>query len=280
MRKYVTEFIGTFFLVLTVGLTVLGGTPLAPLAIGAVAHGHGLHGRPRVRRALQPRRDAGGVAPRQDPFRGARRVYAQSVLRARWPRRSSCTRSSAGRSLRPPPRRRRSPGALTVEVLYTFALALVVLNSAVTAKTKGNSYYGLAIGFTVVVAAFAGGPISGGAFNPAVGVGTDPGARGTQRWVARSPLDLPRRPARRWRARRDRVRAAGAGTAVRGGGPAPGRQESRRVATGRLTPANATGCAGTSLAVTAGIWKPTAASQQRRPLIGLGSARTRTTART
>jgi aquaporin Z len=62
-------------------------------------------------------------------------------------------------------------GALLVEVLYTFALALVVLNSAVAKKTQGNSFYGLAIGFTVVVAAFAGGGISGGAFNPAVGIG-------------------------------------------------------------------------------------------------------------
>ena len=61
--------------------------------------------------------------------------------------------------------------ALLVEFLYTFALALVVLNSAASAKTHGNSFYGLAIGFTVVVGAFAGGPISGGAFNPAVGFG-------------------------------------------------------------------------------------------------------------
>ncbi len=62
-------------------------------------------------------------------------------------------------------------GALLVEFLYTFALAIVVLNSATTEKTNGNSYFGLAIGFTIVVAAFAGGPISGGAFNPAVGFG-------------------------------------------------------------------------------------------------------------
>jgi len=61
--------------------------------------------------------------------------------------------------------------ALLVEILFTFALALVVLNSAVSAKTQGNSFYGLAIGFTIVVAAFAGGSISGGAFNPAVGSG-------------------------------------------------------------------------------------------------------------
>ncbi len=61
--------------------------------------------------------------------------------------------------------------ALLVEVLYTFALCLVVLNVATSEATEGNSYYGLAIGFTIVAAAFAGGPISGGAFNPAVGAG-------------------------------------------------------------------------------------------------------------
>ena len=57
------------------------------------------------------------------------------------------------------------------EALFTFALVYVVLNTATAKATAGNSYFGLAIGFTVVVAAFAGGPISGGAFNPAVGVG-------------------------------------------------------------------------------------------------------------
>jgi len=62
-------------------------------------------------------------------------------------------------------------GALLVEILFTFALALVVLNVAASAKTQGNSFYGLAIGFAIVVGAFAGGPISGGAFNPAVGTG-------------------------------------------------------------------------------------------------------------
>jgi aquaporin Z len=61
--------------------------------------------------------------------------------------------------------------ALLVETLYTFALCLVVLNTACHDRTKGNSFYGLAIGFTIVVAAFAGGGVSGGAFNPAVGVG-------------------------------------------------------------------------------------------------------------
>jgi aquaporin Z len=61
--------------------------------------------------------------------------------------------------------------ALIIEILYTTALVLVVMNVATTPATAGNSFYGLAIGFTVVVGAFAGGPISGGAFNPAVGLG-------------------------------------------------------------------------------------------------------------
>ena len=52
-----------------------------------------------------------------------------------------------------------------------FALALVVLQTATAPETKGNSFYGLAIGFTVAAGAFAGGGISGGAFNPAVGLG-------------------------------------------------------------------------------------------------------------
>jgi len=61
--------------------------------------------------------------------------------------------------------------ALIVETLFTFALVSVVLNTAATKATSGNSYYGLAIWFTVMAAAFAAGGISGGAFNPAVGLG-------------------------------------------------------------------------------------------------------------
>jgi aquaporin Z len=57
-------------------------------------------------------------------------------------------------------------GALLVEALYTFALCLVVLNVATSKKTEGNSYYGLAIGFTIVVAAIAGGGLSGGGHPP------------------------------------------------------------------------------------------------------------------
>jgi aquaporin Z len=63
------------------------------------------------------------------------------------------------------------PAALAAEVAFTTALAIVVLNVAATKETAGNSFYGLAIGMTVAAGAFAVGPISGAAFNPAVGLG-------------------------------------------------------------------------------------------------------------
>jgi aquaporin Z len=60
---------------------------------------------------------------------------------------------------------------LIAEFIFTFALAWVVLHVATARGTDGNSFYGLAIGFTVVVGAFAVGGISGGAFNPAIALG-------------------------------------------------------------------------------------------------------------
>jgi aquaporin Z len=61
--------------------------------------------------------------------------------------------------------------ALLAEFLFTFALVFVVLNVATAKTTEGNSFYGLAIGMTVMTGAFAVGNISGGAFNPAVAIG-------------------------------------------------------------------------------------------------------------
>lgn len=62
-------------------------------------------------------------------------------------------------------------GAFLVEVVFTFLLASMVLHVGATEKTKGNQYYGIAIGFTLLAIAYVGVPISGGAFNPAVGLG-------------------------------------------------------------------------------------------------------------
>jgi len=170
MKKLLTEFIGAFFLVLTIGLTVTGSTPFAPLAIGCSlmvmvymgGHVSGAHYNPAVSLAAMM---AGALSLKD--FVGYVIAQVLGALAA-----AVVVRTATGLTFAPMP----GPGvsgsiALLIEVLFTFALALVVLNSAVSKATKGNSFYGLAIGFTVVVAAFAGGPISGGAFNPAVGIG-------------------------------------------------------------------------------------------------------------
>ncbi|HJS47173.1 MAG TPA: aquaporin [Gemmatimonadales bacterium] len=170
MARYLTEFIGTFFLVLTVGLTVLGGTPLAPLAIGSAlmvmvyAGGHisGGHYNPAVSLAVFLRRKLTAT----DLVGYWLCQLAGGIVAA------ILVKGLAGQTLKVAPGVGVSTGsALLVEFLFTFALALVVLNTAVSERTKGNSHFGLAIGFTVTVGVFAGGAISGGAFNPAVGLG-------------------------------------------------------------------------------------------------------------
>jgi len=76
-----------------------------------------------------------------------------------------------GKTFGAPPHIEAAPArALLVEFLYTFALALVVLNVATAPATTGNSFYGLAIGFTVLAGAYSVGAISSAAFNPAVAV--------------------------------------------------------------------------------------------------------------
>ena len=155
---------------LTIGLTVLDGTPMAPLAIGASlmimvymgGHVSGGHYNPAVSLGVLLR----GKLPASEfvPY-----VVAQvaGALVAGF-----TVNAVLGKTFAPAPGDGvGSLSALLVEILYTFALVIVVLNSAASDKTKGNSFYGLAIGFTIVVAAFAGGPVSGGAFNPAVGLG-------------------------------------------------------------------------------------------------------------
>src|SRR6266550_1048792 len=169
MNRYVTEFIGTFFLVLTIGLTVLGGTPLAPLAIGASlmvmvymgGHVSGAHYNPAVSLGLVLR---GSFAAREYvPYVIAQLLGAIVA--------SLAVYAVFGHAFAPDPAPGQMGRALLVEILYTTALALVVMHVATAPATAGNSFYGLAIGFTVCAGAFAGGPISGGAFNPAVGVG-------------------------------------------------------------------------------------------------------------
>ena len=171
MRTYLTEFIGTFFLVLTIGLTVLQGLELAPLAIGATlmvmvymgGHVSGAHYNPAISFAVFLRGKMKSGAELAG-YIASQLLGAVSAALA--------VRAVLGQTFAPAPGAGvTAASALLVESLFTFALALVVLNSAASARTQGNSFYGLAIGFTIVAGAFAGGGISGGAYNPAVGIG-------------------------------------------------------------------------------------------------------------
>lgn len=172
MRKYVTEFIGTFFLVFTVITAVNtagANSNLAPLGIGAVlmvmifAGGHisGAHYNPAVSIAafVRGRLDASDLVPY---------IVAQLVasvvaaLLGLWMFSDHAAPHWTGKAL---------GMAFVVELLFTFALAYVVLNVATSKDHPDNSFYGLAIGFTVLAGAVAVGAISGAAFNPAVAFG-------------------------------------------------------------------------------------------------------------
>src|SRR5882762_5451561 len=171
MNKYIAEFIGTCFLVLTVGCTVIGdgAGALAPLAIGsalmvmifAAGHISGGHFNPAVTLGvwLRGKFEAKDVTPYMVSQVSGAVVAAFAVKFLKG--------GSAVTPLQPA-----TLPALVAEFLFTFALVYVVLNTATAKGTSGNSFYGLAIGFTVLVGAFSVGNISGGAFNPAVAVGS------------------------------------------------------------------------------------------------------------
>ena len=186
-RKLAVEFIGMFMFVFTVGMATnkAGAGTLAPLAIGSApmvmvfAGGHisGGHFNPAVSTAVFLR---GGsrptsTAPLWSPS-SWRRVLAGLTVRVVGGHEAHATVAGAGRML-------------IAEFLFTFALVWVVLNVATAKGTEGNSFYGLAIGFTVVVGAFAVGGISGGAFNPAIALG----AMVTSLFQVGQHLDLPAR---------------------------------------------------------------------------------------
>jgi aquaporin Z len=170
-RKLVVEFVGTFFLVFTVGASVRSGASLAPLAIGAAlmvmvyAGGHisGGHYNPAVTVAALVRGRIGGAdAIMYWMAQLVAGLVAAVVVRA-------TVTSSPAHPLAP--QGHALVSALVVELLFTFALAYVVLNVATSKDHPDNSFYGLAIGFTVLAGAVAVGGISGGAFNPAVVLG-------------------------------------------------------------------------------------------------------------
>jgi len=171
-RALLVEFIGTFFLVFTVGMSVIdpGAGVLAPIAIGSVlavmifAGGHisGGHYNPAVTLGVLLR---GKIKPPEAVgywiVQVAASVVAFVLVSYMKP---AMPASALNGSLNVGP-------ALLAEFIFTFALVFVVLNVATAKGTEGNSFYGWAIGFTVTAGAFAVGGVSGGAFNPAVAIG-------------------------------------------------------------------------------------------------------------
>jgi aquaporin Z len=170
MNKYIAEFIGTFFLILTIGCTGIGAGAgvIAPLAIGAAlmvmvfAGGHisGGHYNPAVTLGvlIRGKVNLADVVPYWVAQLAGAAIAALAV---------KFLRAGVGVTPITP----HVGPALVAEFLFTFALVYVVLNAATAEGTSGNSFYGLAIGMTVMTGAFAVGDISGGAFNPAVALG-------------------------------------------------------------------------------------------------------------
>jgi aquaporin Z len=168
---YVVEAIGTLFLVFTVGATVRAGNTLAPFATGGVlaamiyAGGHvsGAHYNPAVTFAVLVRgrirlREAAGYWLAQT-IGG---LLAAAAVTAIIPRAHTPSSPEPGPTI---------AAIFIAEVVFTFALAYVVLNVATSRDHPDNSFYGLAIGAVVLAGALAVGPVSGGAFNPAVVLG-------------------------------------------------------------------------------------------------------------
>ncbi len=168
--RYIVEFIGTFFLVLTIGAVVVnsGAGNFAPLAIGAVlivliyagAHISGAHYNPAVTLAFWLTGKCGGKCDYKDltiyivvQIFGAL-AAAFVVLYLKDSPKLVASNLSIGK-------------VLIAEVIFTFALCFVILY---VAKTK-NIFFGIAIGLTVVAGIYAVGEISGAVFNPAVAAG-------------------------------------------------------------------------------------------------------------
>jgi len=175
MKKYLVEFIGTFFFVLTIVCVVNGiaaGNYMAPLAIGSAlmimvyAGGHisGGHYNPAVTLGVLMRGKVdGGDVPGYIGSQVLGAILAAVVGAAILGKGSIMGGTGMPDN---------TMAAFVAELLGTFALVWVVLQTATTNSTAGNSYYGLAIGFTVGVMAYAlGGFGTGGCFNPAIAIG-------------------------------------------------------------------------------------------------------------
>ena len=163
MKKYLTELIGTFFLVLIIGLSK------NPLAIGfgltilvyMGAHISGAHYNPAVSLAMLLRKEiniSDFIKYILSQVLGASlAAYVVSIM-------------SSNMIVQPD---LQEPVAiiLLAELMFTYLLVFVILNVATHPNLEGNSFYGFAIGLTVMTGAYCVGPLTGGVFNPAVSIG-------------------------------------------------------------------------------------------------------------
>lgn len=165
MKKQLIEFIGTFFLVLTI---TLSGNPIAVgVVLAAMIYMGGYisggHYNPAVTLAVYLRRKIDQPTAIQYVIYQCLGAVAAAFIAF----------LVTGAAVVPKP----GPNVtlisvIIMEAIFTFGLSSVVLHVATSSRTHGNQYYGLAIGMMVMAGAFAAGAISGGVFNPAVAVGT------------------------------------------------------------------------------------------------------------
>lgn len=168
-EAYVAEFIGTFFLVLTVGLNAHQHTVLAPISIGSIlmvlvfstGSVSGAHFNPAV--------SLGVLLSQRDKISG-NDAFIYLIVQCLGAILGGCTYWwILGETFTLGPLAPYTAwDAFVVEVLFSSALVFVVLNVATTEQDADNHYYGLAIGFTLMSAAFACGAISGCVLNPAL----------------------------------------------------------------------------------------------------------------
>ena len=165
-QKLIAEFVGTFFLALTICTAAVHGSAgdYAPFAIAAtlmvmiygVGHISGAHFNPAVTVAIWLR----GACEKDDvaPYIAVQIIAgALAALASEMFAKTSVTALEMD-----------TTQALGAEFLYTFALVFVILNVATSEATEGNGYYGAAIALVVLAGALTVGEISGGSFNPAV----------------------------------------------------------------------------------------------------------------
>tara|TARA_B100000965_G_scaffold89662_1_gene72842 strand:+ start:50727 stop:51356 length:630 start_codon:yes stop_codon:yes gene_type:complete len=164
--KLIAEFIGTFFLALTICTAAVHGSAgqLAPFAIAStlmvmiysVGHISGAHFNPAVTIAIWLR----GACDKDEvsPYI-ATQIFAGAIA-------AIISQNIADTSVTA--LQMETTHAVGAEFLYTFALVYVILNVATSEATEGNGYFGASIAFVVLAGALTVGDISGGSFNPAV----------------------------------------------------------------------------------------------------------------